>query len=194
MQKQFLLSLVVSIFLISCSEKQEQKPAVVLTQEENRSATAAPVADTIASAASILQREQIPILCYHRFENNRPAGDYNVTIPVFKEQLKMLADSGYHTVLPDQLYDYLAKGGPLPPKPFMLTFDDTRLEHKQIADIKLNHRNGWISFGIDGKYAYASSGDVIDTKTKKIVASVVESEKLLEIQFQGDKTVRVGTR
>ena len=133
MQKQFLLSLVVSIFLISCSEKQEQKPAVVLTQEENRSATAAPVADTVASAASILQREQIPILCYHRFENNRPAGDYNVTIPVFKEQLKMLADSGYHTVLPDQLYDYLAKGGPLPPKPFMLTFDDTRLEHYTVA-------------------------------------------------------------
>ena len=133
MQKLFLLSLVVSIFLISCSEKQEQKPAVVLTQEENRSATAAPVADTVASAASILQREQIPILCYHRFENNRPAGDYNVTIPVFKEQLKMLADSGYHTVLPDQLYDYLAKGGPLPPKPFMLTFDDTRLEHYTVA-------------------------------------------------------------
>lgn len=78
--------------------------------------------------------------------------------------------------------------------PYLHVFDNTTTPHKQIADIKLNHRNGWISFGIDGKYAYASSGDVIDTKTKKIVASVVESEKLLEIQFQGDKTVRVGTR
>ncbi|HZI54601.1 MAG TPA: hypothetical protein VFD56_12885, partial [Chitinophagaceae bacterium] len=65
---------------------------------------------------------------------------------------------------------------------------------RQIADIKLNHRNGWITFGIDGRYAYASSGDVIDTKTKKIVATLIESEKLLEIQFEGGKAVRAGTR
>ena len=40
----------------------------------------------------------------------------------------MLADSGYHTILPDQLYDYLTKGTPLPSKPIMLTFDDTDLD------------------------------------------------------------------
>ncbi|MCY7422490.1 MAG: polysaccharide deacetylase family protein, partial [Chitinophagaceae bacterium] len=34
----------------------------------------------------------------------------------------------YHTVLPDQLYNYLAFGKPLPAKPVMLTFDDTDLE------------------------------------------------------------------
>ena len=45
----------------------------------------------------------------------------------------MLADSGYHTILPDQLYDYLLFNKPLPQKPIMLTFDDTRLEHFTIA-------------------------------------------------------------
>jgi len=78
--------------------------------------------------------------------------------------------------------------------PYVHVFDCTTTPHRQIADIKLNHRNGWITFGVDGKYCYASSGDVIDTKTKKIVAQVVESEKLLEIQFENGKAVRVGTR
>jgi peptidoglycan/xylan/chitin deacetylase (PgdA/CDA1 family) len=39
----------------------------------------------------------------------------------------MLSDNGYHTILPDQLYDYLTKGTPLPSNPVMLTFDDTEL-------------------------------------------------------------------
>jgi DNA-binding beta-propeller fold protein YncE len=78
--------------------------------------------------------------------------------------------------------------------PYVHVFDCTTIPHRQIADIKLNHRNGWITFGVDGKYCYPSSGDVIDTKTKKIVAQVVESEKLLEIQFENGKAVRVGTR
>jgi peptidoglycan/xylan/chitin deacetylase (PgdA/CDA1 family) len=38
--------------------------------------------------------------------------------------MKMLADSGYHTILPDELYDYLTTGKALPSKPIMLTFDD----------------------------------------------------------------------
>jgi len=45
----------------------------------------------------------------------------------------MLADSGYHTILPDELYNYLAYGTPLPSKPVMLTFDDTDLNQFTIA-------------------------------------------------------------
>lgn len=78
--------------------------------------------------------------------------------------------------------------------PFVHVFDCTVTPHKQLADIKLNRRNGWISFSIDGKYAYPSSGDVIDTQTKTIVAQLIESEKLVEVQFENGKAVRVGTR
>ena len=45
----------------------------------------------------------------------------------------MLADSGYHTILPDQLYNYLVTGAALPKKPIMLTFDDTDLDQYTIA-------------------------------------------------------------
>jgi len=48
-------------------------------------------------------------------------------------QLKALADSGYHSILPDQLYAYLHAGTPLPARPVMISFDDTRAEHFSIA-------------------------------------------------------------
>ena len=50
----------------------------------------------------------------------------------------MLADSGYHPILPDELYDYLVAGKPLPAKPVMLTFDDTDGDQFQVARPELN--------------------------------------------------------
>ena len=83
-----------------------------------------------AGPAEILSRKQVPILCYHQIRDYRPsdsksARDYIVPVAVFQAQMKMLADSGYHTILPDQLYDYLTQNKPLPSRPLMLTFDDT---------------------------------------------------------------------
>lgn len=78
--------------------------------------------------------------------------------------------------------------------PYVHVFDRTVTPHKQIADIKLNRKNGWITFGVDGRYCYPSSGDVIDTATKQIVARIIESEKLVEVQFENGKPVRAGTR
>ncbi len=78
--------------------------------------------------------------------------------------------------------------------PYIHVFDRTVTPHQQIANIKLNRKNGWISFSIDGKYAYPSCGDVIDTQTKKIVARIVESEKLVEVQFENGKPTLAGKR
>ncbi len=78
--------------------------------------------------------------------------------------------------------------------PYVHVFDCTVTPHKQIADIKLSRKNGWISFSIDGKYCYPSSGDVIDAQSKMVIAQLIESEKLVEIQFEKGKPVRAGTR
>ncbi|MBX3241836.1 MAG: polysaccharide deacetylase family protein [Chitinophagaceae bacterium] len=72
---------------------------------------------------------EVPVLCYHQIREwkgneSRLAKDVIVPPARFKAQMQILADSGYQTVLPDQLYDYLTKGTPLPPKPIMITFDD----------------------------------------------------------------------
>ncbi|MES2375135.1 MAG: polysaccharide deacetylase family protein [Bacteroidota bacterium] len=88
--------------------------------------------------AVIMARKQVPILCYHQIRDWRPkdsknAKDYIVQIAEFKKHIKMLADSGYHTILPDQLYAYLTTGAALPKKPIMLTFDDTDEDQYTIA-------------------------------------------------------------
>ena len=91
-----------------------------------------------APAAVVMGRKQIPILCYHQLRNwratdSKTAKDYIVQESDFKAHMKMLADSGYHTILPDELYDYLNTGAALPAKPIMLTFDDTDLDQFTLA-------------------------------------------------------------
>ena len=49
-------------------------------------------------------------------------------------------------------------------------FDATVMPPKQVASIKLREQPGWVTFSLDGRCAYPSTGEVIDTKTKKIVA------------------------
>jgi hypothetical protein len=78
-------------------------------------------------------------------------------------------------------------------------FDVTAMPPKQTHDIPLREQPGWVTFSLDGKYAYPSTGEVIDTKSKKIVTALkdeqgreVHSEKMVEIVFQGDKPVRTG--
>ena len=61
-----------------------------------------------ANAATILARKQVPILCYHQIRDwkasdSQSAKDYIAPVNTFKAQIKMLADSGYHSILPDQL-------------------------------------------------------------------------------------------
>lgn len=74
---------------------------------------------------------------------------------------------------------------------------------KEIATIDSKAGPGpfWLTFGIDGKYAYASSGDVIDIKSHKIVGEMKDeygrplySEKLLDIAFDSGHAQRVSNQ
>ena len=48
-------------------------------------------------------------------------------------QLNMLYTNGYHTISPDELYNYYTHGTPLPAKPILISFDDTHEQHYSIA-------------------------------------------------------------
>lgn len=81
----------------------------------------------------------------------------------------------------------------------MHIFDATVMPPKQTASIALRDQPGWITFSMDGRYAYPSTGEVVDTKTKKIIATLedeagraVQSEKVVEIVFADGKLVRTG--
>jgi len=69
---------------------------------------------------------------------------------------------------------------------------------QQLTTIPLQDMPGWVTFSLDGKYAYPSSGEVIDVKTRKILLTLqdehhnsVASEKMMEVQMQGNKVIRV---
>ena len=81
----------------------------------------------------------------------------------------------------------------------MHIFDATVMPPRQVTSILLKDQPGWITFTIDGHYAYPSTGDVVDVKTRKIVAELkdengrpVQSEKMMEIDFQDGRPVRAG--
>jgi DNA-binding beta-propeller fold protein YncE len=76
-------------------------------------------------------------------------------------------------------------------------FDATVMPPRQKSSIDVRDEPGWIAFSLDGRTAFASTGDMIDVQTKKIVATLedehgqaVESEKVVEIDFAGGKPVR----
>jgi DNA-binding beta-propeller fold protein YncE len=78
-------------------------------------------------------------------------------------------------------------------------FDTKTMPPKQVASIELRDEPGWITFSVDGHYAYPSTGDVVDVATHKIVAALtdekgtaVQSEKMLEIDFANGKPLRTG--
>jgi hypothetical protein len=78
-------------------------------------------------------------------------------------------------------------------------FDATTYPPVASATVEVRAQPRWMTFGIDGRYAYPSTGDVIDRHTKKIVATLgdergafVHSERMLEIQFQGANPVSAG--
>jgi DNA-binding beta-propeller fold protein YncE len=73
--------------------------------------------------------------------------------------------------------------------------------YPQLTTIPLSDMPGWISFSIDGKYVYPSSGEVIEAKTRKIITRLqdefynnVSSEKMVEIDLAGDRVVKAGNQ
>jgi len=81
----------------------------------------------------------------------------------------------------------------------MHIFDATVMPPQQVASLPVRDQPGWITFTIRGDLAYPSTGDVFDVRTRQLVTQltdeanrIVQSEKMLEIDFIGDQPVRVG--
>jgi hypothetical protein len=80
-------------------------------------------------------------------------------------------------------------------------FDTATFPPKQIESVLLRDEPGWVTFSIDGRYAWPSTGDVIDVASRKVVAHLtdeqqraVQSEKMIEVHLRGHKVVRLGNQ
>lgn len=77
-------------------------------------------------------------------------------------------------------------------------FDNTVMPPKQIDTVKVRDQPGWISFSMDGRHAYPSTGEIFDTRTRQRVVALddevgrqIGSEKQLEVVMDGQNVVRV---
>jgi YVTN family beta-propeller protein len=83
---------------------------------------------------------------------------------------------------------------------YVYVFDVTSLPPKHVADLPIfenpqqTPKPGWVSFSLDGKYAYPDGGVVYDAETKKVAARIPTSEKMIEIQFREGKAIKAGHR
>lgn len=71
--------------------------------------------------------------------------------------------------------------------------------YQQLTTIPCQDMPGWIMFSLDGKYAYPSSGEVIDVKTRSVLKILkdefynsVASEKMVEVDFENGKAIKAG--
>lgn len=81
----------------------------------------------------------------------------------------------------------------------MHVFDNTVMPPKQKASIAVREQPGWITFSLDGRHAWPSTGEIVDVSTKKIVAALkdevgreVHSEKMVEIHVRDGVPVKSG--
>ncbi|HLP14920.1 MAG TPA: polysaccharide deacetylase family protein [Bacteroidota bacterium] len=127
-----LCMIVVGLAMMSCKQTNQQS-GNAYAATNTTSATNGAVINAVANVpAAIYAKPEVPVLCYHRIADDKK-GEFAVTPATFTSHLKILADSGYHSISPAQLYDYLVYDKPLPSKPVMITFDDSRVEHSVIA-------------------------------------------------------------
>lgn len=148
--KNYLLAGVAVLYVLcACSSKNEKinTPLADAPAKADSPLTAVKTNDV----ATILLKKEVPVLCYHHIRPGRPGESanmksYSVSPASFAEQMKALHDSGYHTILPEQLYEYLVHNGSLPDKPVMLTFDDTDEEQYSIGATEMN------KYGFKGVY------------------------------------------
>lgn len=150
--KNHLLAIAAIVILISCSSRSAEKQNVPAKTDSTASVPDSSKVKNrpMADAAAIMAKKQVPVLCYHHIKDipvvSKSSMGYEVTVRQFKEQMKALADSGYKTILPDEYYNYLVYGDPLPEKPVMITYDDTDEEQFSIAKPEMD------KYGFKGVY------------------------------------------
>ena len=126
---------------------------------------------------------------------------HRITVPGFSKGTVKRHGCPSHGVglTPDEKEVWVTDGANNRMHVYDLTTMSPAVPPKYITSIELRDQPGWITFTLDGKFAYPSTGDVIDVATRQIVArltdesgAALQSEKMLEIDFIGNEPIRAG--
>jgi DNA-binding beta-propeller fold protein YncE len=98
---------------------------------------------------------------------------------------------------PDESEVWVNDGG----MPAVHVFDMTATPPKELQLVAVSNIPHWITFSIDGRFAYVAGRkgsedptDVIDVSTYQRVSALRPSEDLLEVDFTGGSLVTVGNQ
>lgn len=123
------------------------------------------VAGRLAASAEEKQKAEgieLPIIMYHGIlKDSKRQGKFVISPAEFEEDLQYLTEHGYHTVVIQDLIDYVYEGTPLPEKPVMLTFDDGYYNNYVYAYPLLQQYQCKMVLSPIGRYAdqYTQSGE-----------------------------------
>jgi peptidoglycan/xylan/chitin deacetylase (PgdA/CDA1 family) len=131
-------------------------------------ATAAP--DT--SASGMAARATVPVLCWHQLRDHRPGDSassrslYVCPPATFRSQLDGIRAAGHTPIGPDDYLAHLTTGAALPPRPVMLSFDDSQGSQIVVGLPELQRRQMTATFFVQtvplGKPNWMSRADVRD--------------------------------
>ena len=83
----------------------------------------------------------------------------------------------------------------------LFVFDATHMPPKPKGRVPLSlGGHGWVSFSLDGKFAWCHTPDVIDARSKTVVATLKDesgqpvcSSKFIEVHFRDGQVVKMGS-
>ena len=135
-------ALALALLLVGCggSDKPSSTSSTASAKRPPAKPSAAPM-----PGAHLAAHESVPILMYHVI-NTPPAGTPEPELWVSREDLDAemdwLASHGYHGVTLQQVWDAWHKGGKLPSKPVVVSFDDGYTSHLTNA-LPVLRAHGW---------------------------------------------------
>ena len=82
----------------------------------------------------------------------------------------------------------------------LFIFDATKMPPEPKGEVAISQGgHGWVSFSLDGRYAWTHTPDVFDVKSRKLVATLrdengkpVAGSKYIEVHFRDGKVVEMG--
>jgi hypothetical protein len=75
---------------------------------------------------------------------------------------------------------------------YLHVFDVTASAPRQVASLQVTGDPGWLTHSLDGAHLYAATGEVIDVRTRRTIAGLPPSEKVLEVVTSAGRVVEVG--
>jgi len=86
----------------------------------------------VSTSSNLQELQAVPILYYHSVMQEA-GNELRMPPEEFEAQMAFLQDKGYQSVSLAQLYQATYKGGTLPEKPFVITFDDGYVDNYTTA-------------------------------------------------------------